>query len=60
MSEASTKLRAAERGSSRSTRGEVLEAHIEKVQGDGYQDVVLFVDYLQKVSYRRAHRRTQP
>jgi len=40
------------RGSSRSTTVEVLETYIEKAREDGYQDVVLFVDYLQKVPYR--------
>jgi hypothetical protein len=39
-------------GSSRSTTVEVLETYIEKAREDGYQDVVLFVDYLQKVPYR--------
>jgi replicative DNA helicase len=40
------------RGSSRSTTVEVLETYIEKAREEGYQDVVLFVDYLQKVPYR--------
>jgi len=39
-------------GSSRSTTVEVLETYIEKAREDGFQDVVLFVDYLQKVPYR--------
>ncbi len=40
------------RGSSRLTTVEVLETYIEKAQDDGFQDIVLFVDYLQKVPYR--------
>ena len=40
------------RGSSRLTTVEVMETYIEKAREDGYQDVVLFVDYLQKVPYR--------
>jgi len=40
------------RGSSRSTTVEVMETYIEKAREDGYQDVVLFVDYMQKVPYR--------
>ena len=40
------------RGSSRSTTVEVLETYIEKAREEGYQDIVLFVDYLQKVPYR--------
>ena len=40
------------RGSSPLTTVEVLETYIEKAREDGYQDVVLFVDYLQKVPYR--------
>jgi hypothetical protein len=40
------------RGSSRSTTVEVLETYIEKAREDGYQGIVLFVDYLQKVPYR--------
>jgi hypothetical protein len=30
----------------------VLETYVERAHEDGYQDVVLFVDYLQKVPYR--------
>ncbi len=40
------------RGSSRLTTVEVLETYIEKAREDGFQDIVLFVDYLQKVPYR--------
>ncbi len=40
------------RGSSRLTTVEVLETYIEKARDDGFQDIVLFVDYLQKVPYR--------
>ncbi len=42
------------RGSSRLTTVEVLETYIEQAREatHGYQDIVLFVDYLQKVPYR--------
>ena len=40
------------RGSSRLTTVEVMETYVEKAREDGFQDVVLFVDYLQKVPYR--------
>jgi len=40
------------RGSSRLTTVEVMETYVEKAREDGYRDVVLFVDYLQKVPYR--------
>lgn len=40
------------RGSSRLTTVEVMETYVEQAREDGYQDVVLFVDYLQKVPYR--------
>lgn len=40
------------RGSSRLTTVEVIETYIEKAREVGYQDIVLFVDYLQKVPYR--------
>jgi len=40
------------RGSSRLTTVEVMETYVEKAHEEGFRDVVLFVDYLQKVPYR--------
>ncbi|MBN1314594.1 MAG: hypothetical protein JXA42_03970, partial [Anaerolineales bacterium] len=40
------------RGSSRRTTVKVIETYIKQAQAMGYQQIVMFVDYLQKVHYQ--------
>ena len=40
------------RGSSRRTSVDVIETYLKKARSEGYEQVVVFVDYLQKVHYQ--------
>jgi hypothetical protein len=40
------------RGSSRRTSVEVIETYLKKARSEGYEQVVVFVDYLQKVHHQ--------